>query len=61
MTTNRELLVDQITVPNAAFNQSPGVLRTLQLRAAQAVVEQRVEQMRFGPTVGEPRPSSGAG
>ena len=51
MTTTGELLVDEITAPDAAFNQSPGVPCPLQLRAAQEVFEQRVEQMRFGPTL----------
>jgi hypothetical protein len=47
VTTIREQLVDQIIDPDAAFNQPPGAMRTLQLRAAQELFEQRVEQIRL--------------
>jgi len=43
--TIREQLVDQIQDPDAAFNQPAGVVRPLQLQAAQALFEERVGQI----------------
>lgn len=41
----RAQLIDQVTDPDAAFNQPAATIRPLQLQAAQEVFEQRLEQI----------------
>jgi hypothetical protein len=45
MASIRAQLIDRVTDPDAAFNQPSALLRPLQLRAAQEVFEQKIEQI----------------